>query len=261
MENEKRIFNVAQIALEGPDLLAFERILSMSQRRERVYEMVAFKAGQSWDILVVKSGDKLGRSLQFAAEADGGAAVVTVGPLEDIVDIEFSCATPLMPARLLQVLDQVTVSVLHYTPEIVIDDSAEATDVSAMQVSSSRKAKHKYKALVVDDSAPVRKQLGISLNILDIDADFAENGDEAFIAIQENHYDIVFLDVVMPGISGFEICKNIKKHPATQHVPVVMLTGKNSKMDKVKGAMAGCQGYLTKPLNNDEFQAAIEELL
>ena len=165
MKKSKRIFKVAQIGLDGPDLLAFERILSMSQRRERTYEMVEFKAGQSWDILVVKSGDKLGRSLQFAAEADGGTAVVTVGPLEDIVDIEFSCATPLMPARLLQVLDQVTVSVLHYTPEIVIGDGAEASDVSAMQVRSSRKTKRQHKALVVDDSAPVRKQLGISLNL------------------------------------------------------------------------------------------------
>ena len=261
MGNTKRIFKVAQLGLEGPDLLAFERIISMSQRRERTYQVVDFKSGQSWDILVVKAGDKLGRSLQFAAEADGDAAVLTVGSLDEIVDIDFSCPTPLMPGRLLQVLDQITLSVLHYLPEIVIDDAAQAVDVSNMQVQSHRKHKYKHKALVVDDSAPVRKQLGISLNILGIDVDFAENGDEAFIAIQENNYDICFLDVVMPGISGFDICKSIKRHPATQNIPVVMLTGKDSKIDRVKGAMAGCQGYLTKPLNNLEFQAAIEALL
>ena len=261
MSDGQRVIKVAQIGLDGPDLLAFDRILSMSQRRERMYELVEFKAGQIWDILVVKAGDKLGKSLQFAAEADGSAAVVTIGPVEEIVDIEFSCATPLMPARLLQTLDQVTVSVLHYTPELVIDDKAEAKDVSTMQVKTGRKTKYKHKALVVDDSAPVRKQLGISLGIIGVEADFAQDGDEAFIALQKETYDIVFLDVVMPGISGFDICRTIKKNDATKHIPVVMLTGKDSKVDRVKGAMAGCQGYLTKPLNNEEFQAAVEELL
>lgn len=257
----QRVFKVVQIGLEGADLVAFERILEMSKKRDRAYQIVKFEAGQIWDILVVRAGDQLGKSLQFAAKADGGSAVITIGEVEDIVDIEFSCATPLMPARLLQTLDQVTVSVLHYTPEIVIDDDASVNDVSAMQVKHQRREKVRRRALVVDDSAPVRKQLEKSLDLLGIEVDLAADGDEAFINLQQQQYDIVFLDVVMPGISGFDICRSIKKNPSTRDVPVVMLTGKDSKIDKVKGAMAGCQGYLTKPLNHELFQQSVSELM
>lgn len=262
MTDSNRVFQVAQIGLQGADLVAMERILSMSQKRTRRYQLVEFKAGQPWDILLVRAGDPLARSLQFSAEAEGGTALVTVGTEEEVAGLEFACATPLLPAKLLQVLDQVTVSVLHYAPELTIGDEVAASiDIDAVKTRSQQRQRYKHRALVVDDSEPVRKQLGMSLDMLGVSADFAENGDEAFLLLQKEEYDIIFLDVVMPGVSGFDVCKTIKKSPRTKDVPVVMLTGKTSKMDRVKGAMVGCQGYLTKPLDNEAFQAAVEQWL
>ena len=65
----------------------------------------------------------------------------------------------------------------------------------------------------------------------------------------------------MPGKDGFTICKLIKKNPTTKDVPVIMLTGRTAAMDKVKGSLAGCQAYLTKPIDDKQFQATVEKFV
>jgi twitching motility two-component system response regulator PilG len=116
-------------------------------------------------------------------------------------------------------------------------------------------------ALVVDDSSTVRKQIELELKLFGIEVDAVESGEQAFESLAQKSYDLIFLDVVLPGIDGYQICKNIKKDKARKKTPVIMLTSKSSPFDRIKGALAGCDTYLTKPVKQTAFQKVIKKHL
>ncbi|MBI3187582.1 MAG: response regulator [Gammaproteobacteria bacterium] len=115
--------------------------------------------------------------------------------------------------------------------------------------------------MVVDDSQPVRKQLEIELKMLGVKVELAENGEQALALSRDGKYDIIFLDVVMPGIDGYKVCKTLKKATRYKNTPVIMLTGKSSPFDKVKGTLSGCDTYLTKPLQHEDFQSVARKYI
>lgn len=104
------------------------------------------------------------------------------------------------------------------------------------------------RVLVIDDSETVRKQLELALGDQGIDVQTAETGELGLHMLSSCPYDLIFLDVVLPGADGYQICKTIKKNKSKQRIPVVMLTSKSSPFDRVKGSLAGCDTYLTKPV-------------
>jgi two-component system, cell cycle response regulator len=104
------------------------------------------------------------------------------------------------------------------------------------------------RVLVIDDSETVRKQLEIALGDQGIDVQTAETGELGLHMLSTCQFDLIFLDVVLPGADGYQICKTIKKTKSKQRIPVVMLTSKSSPFDRVKGSLAGCDTYLTKPV-------------
>ncbi|MDZ7737435.1 MAG: response regulator [Gammaproteobacteria bacterium] len=115
-------------------------------------------------------------------------------------------------------------------------------------------------ALVVDDSLPVRIQLDQALKAFAQKVDFAETGEEAFELINGNNYDLIFLDVILPGVDGYEICKVIKQGKA-KDTPVIMLTSNSSPADRIKGKLAGCDTYLIKPVGEAVFQEVVHNYL
>ncbi|AFY94651.1 response regulator [Chamaesiphon minutus] len=88
----------------------------------------------------------------------------------------------------------------------------------------------------------------------------AMNGEEALTYLSNNKPDIVFLDVVLPGRSGFEICRTIKSQTETEKIPVVMCSTKNTDMDRFWGLKQGADLYLTKPVNRHDFMDVIQKL-
>lgn len=116
-------------------------------------------------------------------------------------------------------------------------------------------------ALIVDDSSTIRKQLELELKLLGIRVDAVESGEQAFKSLAKNDYDLIFLDVVLPGIDGYQICKTIKKDKVKKKTPVIMLTSKSSPFDRIKGTLAGCDTYLTKPVKQSSFQKAVKKYL
>jgi two-component system, cell cycle response regulator len=116
--------------------------------------------------------------------------------------------------------------------------------------------------LVVDDNATVRAFMEAKLAPFKFEVDFAENGEEAVGLTGSREYACVFLDVVMPGIDGYQVCKLIKanKH-AIKKTAVVMLTSRSSPFDKLRGSLAGCDEYLTKPLDEDRLLEVIAKFL
>ncbi|WP_310423393.1 response regulator [Chamaesiphon sp. VAR_48_metabat_135_sub] len=89
----------------------------------------------------------------------------------------------------------------------------------------------------------------------------AMNGEEALTYLSTNTPDIVFLDVVLPGRSGFEICRTIKSQIGTQKIPVVICSTKNTDMDRFWGLKQGADLYLTKPVNRHDFIEVLQKLV
>jgi two-component system, chemotaxis family, response regulator PixH len=89
----------------------------------------------------------------------------------------------------------------------------------------------------------------------------AVNGEDALTYLSANKPDIVFLDVVLPGRSGFEICRTIKSQTDTQKIPVVMCSTKNTDMDRFWGLKQGADLYLTKPVNRHDFVDILQKLV
>ncbi len=116
-------------------------------------------------------------------------------------------------------------------------------------------------ALIVDDVQTDLMILTSYLETLGWRVISAMNGEEALTYLSSNKPDIVFLDVVLPGRSGFEICRAIKSQTDTQQIPVVMCSTKNTDMDRFWGLKQGADLYLTKPVNRQDFATAIQKLV
>ena len=172
---------------------------------------------------------------------------------------------PFQASQVLNVFDTITVKEMNYIPELTIGGSSDEMGLSQKlleEIAESKAANtSRFRAMVVDDSQPVRKQMEIELKMLGGKVDLAENGEEALALSRENTYDIIFLDVMMPGIDGYKVCKFLKKDAVSRETPIIMLTGKSSPFDKVKGTLSGCDSYLTKPLHHEEFQSITQKYL
>ena len=111
----------------------------------------------------------------------------------------------------------------------------------------------KLVVLAVDDSPTIRKLVSMTLGGEGIEVVSAENGVEALTMLSEILPDLILSDINMPKLDGYKLCKFVKKHARTKHIPVVLLSGKDGVFDKMRGKMAGCNGYLTKPFESAEL--------
>ena len=114
--------------------------------------------------------------------------------------------------------------------------------------------------LVVDDLEPNVKLLEAKLLAESYPVFTANSGAAALEALTQNKIDIVLLDVMMPGMDGFETCARIKANPETTHIPVVMVTALSEIEDRVKGLEAGADEFLTKPINDTALLVRVKSL-
>lgn len=134
---------------------------------------------------------------------------------------------------------------------IIISQAVDNADVGNSQAAAmpdnSGDYFNKIRVLAVDDSDAVREFLAGKLKEHGCHVTSAPSGEAALSAIHSNDdYDVVLMDVLMPGIDGYDACRAIKNK--FNKIPVVMLTGKTSPFDRIRGKMAGCDAYLTKPV-------------
>ncbi|MFC1664560.1 PleD family two-component system response regulator [Pseudomonadota bacterium] len=105
------------------------------------------------------------------------------------------------------------------------------------------------RVLMIDDSLLVRKNMELCMQALNITLDTAEDAETGMRMIENKQYQMIFMDIVLPEMDGYQACKLIKTKEATRNVPVIMMTSKTSPFNKVRGVMVGCDQYLTKPVN------------
>ena len=113
------------------------------------------------------------------------------------------------------------------------------------------------KVMVIDDSNTIRRSAEIFLSQTKCEIILATDGFDAMSKIVDCHPDIIFVDVMMPRLDGYQTCMLIKKNTRFQTVPVVMLTSKTGVFDRARGRMVGSNDYITKPFTQEEFLGAI----
>jgi two-component system, OmpR family, phosphate regulon response regulator PhoB len=115
--------------------------------------------------------------------------------------------------------------------------------------------------LVVDDEAAIREMLGFALRQEGYNYQAAADAEQAWRQINEALPDIVLLDWMLPGISGVELARRLKRDPNTRALPLIMLTARDEEEDKVRGLNVGADDYITKPFSTVELSARIKAVL
>ena len=117
------------------------------------------------------------------------------------------------------------------------------------------------RALIVDDSPTVRRQLAVALQQMGLDNDGVGSAREALDALGERTYDLAFVDVVMPEMDGYRLTREIKRTAQLRGLPVIILTTRSSPFDLMRGALAGCDSYLVKPVSLHSLRETVARLL
>jgi twitching motility two-component system response regulator PilG len=113
------------------------------------------------------------------------------------------------------------------------------------------------KVMIIDDSKTIRRTAETLLKKAGCEVLNAENGFEALPIISANHPDIIFVDIMMPRLDGYQTCALIKNNPHFQATPVIMLSSKDGLFDRAKGRVVGAEKYITKPFTRDDLLGAI----
>lgn len=122
-------------------------------------------------------------------------------------------------------------------------------------------AADKRKVLIADDEPNIVTALEFLLKRAGYDVRTAANGDEALALVESYAPDLVLIDIMMPGKSGYEVCQRMRERPQWRHIKIVMVTAKGREAEVSKGMSLGADLYVTKPFSTQELIAAVDRLL
>jgi twitching motility two-component system response regulator PilG len=114
------------------------------------------------------------------------------------------------------------------------------------------------RVLVIDDSNTIRRSAEIFLRQGGHEVLLAEDGFDALSKVNDHVPELIFCDILMPRLDGYQTCAIIKRNPRFSHVPVIMLSSKDGLFDKARGRMVGSQDYLTKPFTKEQLLRAVD---
>ena len=128
-----------------------------------------------------------------------------------------------------------------------------------METEASASAATGAKVLVIDDSNTIRRSAEIFLRQGGHEVVLAEDGFDALAKVNDHTPQLIFCDILMPRLDGYQTCAIIKRNPRFAHVPVIMLSSKDGLFDKARGRMVGSEEYLTKPFTKEQLLRAVEQ--
>lgn len=115
--------------------------------------------------------------------------------------------------------------------------------------------------LIVDDEAPIREMIAVALEMAGYDCLEADSAQQAHAIIVDRKPDLILLDWMLPGTSGIELARRLKRDELTGDIPIIMLTAKGDELSRIKGLELGADDYLAKPFNPDELVARVKAVL
>jgi twitching motility two-component system response regulator PilG len=277
--SNSRSFSVAALGFEDNERRVLRTVLQISEHRAPAFVPFAPES-QPFPQIVIVNGDKpqavaSWETLKRAHSHKGVISGVVLSRKVPEDNPKYWLARPILATRLFALLERVAIEEHGFEPAlaiqsqndlVVFDTGPLPTDTPsaarAMAPLPERGSGDKeLAALVVDDSLPVRVQMKAALERIASHVDFAETGEDALGLIESKRYDVVFLDVILPGLDGYEVCKRIRKSASNPRTPVVMLTSNSSPADRIKGKLAGCDTYLIKPVREGVFEEVIREFV
>ncbi len=251
---------IGSVSFTEDQQVKLEKIFKLSKQNR--YSLVDLDCSELPDLLLVFGFD-LSAHQELAELPEGyHSRIILVGRGKPEDKRYAHLGYPLVSSRVLRALDGMTNK--NEEDEVVEPDGdnrfAKYQEVEVTP--QPEQARSSYQILVVDDNEVMQQALNNELLQLPIPVivHFAGTGEEALQQVARQRYDFIFLDVVMPGIDGFETCTQMRKRPELKKTPIIMLTSKTSPMDEVKGIMSGCSTYLTKPIEHEEFQKVISRV-
>lgn len=120
---------------------------------------------------------------------------------------------------------------------------------------------NRTRILVVDDEKSTIDTLRMALELDNYEVVEAHNGEKAILKAQNEPFDLILLDIMLPDITGYEVCNKLRKNPLTRSAPIIMLTGMTGASDKMAGLDLGAVDYITKPFDLNELKAKIRIVL
>jgi len=259
--DKNNTFSVATVGIDETksEMKVIQSVLSISKSREPSFELQDRTASKKLPDVVIVNADDVSAVERWHAyhlmnEAKANISALMIGT-EEPEDCKYFLGRPLIANRLLVLLERIVTEEHEYMPASVFED--ENAHIESIEIN----APSDIRVLVVDDSLPIRTQLKLALSDITKNVDFAEDGEQAMALLDENQYNIVFLDVVLPDVDGYKICKSVKRDPAKRKTPVVMLTSNSSPADRVKGKAAGCDTYIIKPVRREVFEEVVREFI
>jgi twitching motility two-component system response regulator PilG len=240
---KKETYSVEVIGFGQTELMALASVFELSSRR--VPKFVKHNAaGTLPDIFLVDADDAAAIKQLGEKNASGQVAAILIGTSSQ------GTSWPVLPRpiRWMKLFQAFDVAV-GQTPAVQAKPSAGLAKPAGDWV------------LVVDDNQTVREFMKNKLAAFNFNVDYAESGEQAIGFTGQKSYSCIFLDVVMPGIDGYQVCKLIKSNRSAQKTAVVMLTSKDSPFDKIRGSMSGCDAYLTKPVDEEKLLETISKFL
>lgn len=255
----KKTINVRPFGLSEKENFRLSKIFQLSREDKRLYYLDNSDDIKSIDIAIVNTRSSSAiEQFNLFRNINPTIALVTIGPKSS----HHHLASILIPSGVYRILDAISLGQLtNEKAQAAIDNEAQTgkqqftVPVQTTVITEAPNQHSKYQALVVDDSETIQKAVAIEIRniIFEIDIDYASSGEEALEHINDKQYDLIFLDIMMPGIDGFETCSIIRKKGNMKKTPIIMLTSKKAALDELKGSLSGCSSYLTKPVKRTEL--------
>ena len=268
----KTTLRISLFGLTDVERQRIHAISTVTKNNPRTYRVLDSPNPAETDIAIVDGEDP--RAVAAWRHFQTNAAMVPAILVAKDAKAQGDCQIqrPLMVTRLLRTLNDISTSreerpaftdpqpaTLESTPSKEKEEK-ETAQTGEKEEKETAQTRLVQRALVVDDSLLIRHQMALELRDLAEAVDFAENGERATELLMEYRYDVVFLDVMLPDIDGYQVCKNIRNAKHCADTKVIMLTSKSSPFDRIRGKLAGCDAYLVKPVDPLKFKQITEDL-
>jgi len=250
-------FRVAVFGLATKFQRLLEIVLRHARHNRYRYSLTPTRGPGEFDIalvdMTVAGGPEVASTLRRVLEDE---AVLRVGrradperPRDDLLQSNFV-------AQVLFALNSVVDAMVQRRREAEL-----AQAVAAGLMVADHGERRRPRALIVDDSPTVRRQLSLALHQIGLDSEAVASAREALDVLAMRRYEMVLADVVMPDMDGYRLTRTIKRNRALRGMPVVILTSRSSPFDLARGALAGCNSYLVKPVSMQSLRDTVQRHL